>query len=360
MMVKAVPWKGMIEKMKPILTKEFGKTKEGKKVTSFEIKNDNNMSATILDFGCTIQKITVLDKNDVPTDVVLGYDDVASYEKGSCYYGATIGRYANRINDARFVLDGKEYTLEKNSGGNHIHGVFAKRIFDTFIENGDLIFKYLSQDMEEGYPGNLSVKIRYHLCEDNSLEVLYQATTDAPTIINLTNHCYFNLNGQDGSTILNHKLKLNCSKFTEYNEVFSQTGKILPVYNTPLDFRKEQEIGARFNDDYYQFRICTGYDHNMVIDGKNGELKTVGTCRSDKTGICLEVYTTEPAIQLYSGNFIHLDPVKNGKNCVHYPKNGGFCMEAQHYPDSMNHPNFPNTILRPNEIYTQKTIYRFK
>ena len=175
--------------MTTIFYKEFGRTKEGKKVTSFEMKNDNNMSVIVLDLGCTIQNITALDKNGIPTDVVLGYDDVASY-----------------------------------------------------IENGDLIFKYFSPDMEEGYPGNLSVKIRYHLCENNSLEILYEATTDAPTIINLTNHCYFNLNGQDGSTILNHRLKLNCSNFTEYNEVFSQTGKIIPVDNTPLDFRKEQAI----------------------------------------------------------------------------------------------------------------------
>ena len=343
-----------------ISSKEFGKTKEGKTVTSFEMKNNNNMCVTVLDFGCTIQKIIVPDKNGNPTDIVLGYDDVNYYEKGSCYYGATIGRYANRINNARFILDGKEYKLEKNSGENHIHGIFAQKIFKTSIENEDLIFEYTSPDMEEGYPGNLNLKIRYHLSEDNSLEVTYLATTDAPTIINLTNHCYFNLNGQDGSTILDHKLKLNCSNYTEYNEVFSQTGNIISVDNTPLDFREEQAIGARFNDNYYQFRICTGYDHNMIIDGETNELKQVGTCKSDKTGICLEVLTTEPAIQLYSGNFIHFDPITHGKNNIKYPKNGGFCMEAQHFPDSMDHPNFPSTILRPGQIYKQKTIYKLK
>ena len=345
--------------MTNIFYKEFGRTKEGKKVTSFEMKNDNNMSVTVLDLGCTIQNITVLDKNRIPRDVVLGYDDVDSYENGTCYYGATIGRCANRIGNARFVLDGKEYKLEKNSGSNHIHGVFPKRIFNTAIENGDLLFNYISPDMEEGYPGNLIVKIRYHLNEDNSLELLYEATTDAPTILNLTNHCYFNLNGQDGSTILNHLLRLNCSNFTEYNEFFSQTGKIISVDNTPLDFRKEQVIGDRFEDDYYQFRICTGYDHNIIIDGENGKLKSVGTCKSSETGICLEVFTTEPAIQFYSGNFIHFDSVRKGKNGIYYPKNGGFCMEAQHYPDSINHINFPNIILRPGQIYTQKTIFSF-
>ena len=343
-----------------ILTKDFGFTKEGQKVTAYEMHNGNGMSVRALDFGATVQSIIVPDRSGVPIDVVLGYDDVASYENGSCFYGGIVGRCANRIKNARFVIDGKEYRLEKNEGENHNHGIFNKRMFNASIEDNTLVLRYLSPDMEEGYPGNLSVEIRYSLCEDNALEINYTVTTDAPTILNLTNHSYFNLNGQDGSTILDHKLWLNSSNFTEYEESFAQTGRIISVKDTPLDFREEQVIGARFDSDYPQFRLCTGYDHNMVLDGKEGKLKPIGTVRSDKTGISLEAFTTEPAIQLYSSNYIQFDPVKHGKNGVRYPKNGAICMEAQHYPDSVNHPNFPSTVLRPGETYTQKTVYRFK
>lgn len=342
-----------------IISREFGKTKDGQKVTAFELKNKNNMTITILDFGCTIQKITLPDKNGVIRDITLGYDDVESYENGSCFYGAVVGRYANRIGNAHFVLDGKDYQLEKSIGeNNHVHGVFLKRIFKATVDGENLVLTYTSPDMEEGYPGNLDVQVVYHLDDENALEISYKATTDAPTIVNLTNHCYFNLNGQDGSTIFDHKLTLNCSHFTEYNEDFSQSGNIISVDNTPLDFRKEHTFGERFYDEYHQLRICTGYDHNMIIDGKENELKFVGSCKNDSTGYYLEMFTTEPAIQLYTSNYIHFDPVKFGKNGIRYPKQGAFCLEAQHYPDSPNHPNFPNTVLRPGETYTQKTIYK--
>ena len=191
------------------------------------------------------------------------------------------------------------------------------------------------------------------------MEITYRATTDAPTVLNLSNHSYFNLNGQDGSTVLDHALQLNCSAFTEYEPSFAQTGRIIPVDGTPLDFRKEQTIGARFDDEYPQFRLCTGYDHNMILDGKEGELKPIGRAKSEKSGIVLEAFTTEPAVHFYSANYIQFDPVPNGKNGVRYPKNGGFCLEAQHYPDSVNHPHFPSTVLRPGEVYRQKTGYRF-
>jgi len=346
--------------MVTISDKEFGRTKAGQKVTAFEMSNSNGMSVRVLDFGATVQSIVVPDGNGVPTDVVLGYDDVESYENGSCFYGAIVGRCANRIKNARFMLDGKEYQLEKNEGENHNHGIFNKRMFDAHTEDDTLILRYVSPDMEEGYPGNLTVEVSYRLCEDNALEINYKATTDAPTILNLSNHSYFNLSGQDGSTVLDHKLWLNSSNFTEYDETFAQTGRIIPVENTPLDFREEQTIGSRFDSDYPRFRVCTGYDHNMVLDGAEGELKPIGIAKSEKSGIILEAFTTEPAIQLYSANYIQFDPVPNGKNGIRYPKNGGLCMEAQHYPDSINHPNFPSTVLRPGETYRQKTVYRFK
>lgn len=347
--------------MTTIHSKAFGQTKDGRKVTAFELCNGGGICVRILDFGAAIQSIVVPDRNGVPTDVTLGYDDVASYEAGSCFYGAIVGRYANRIGDnGRFVLDGKTVQLEKNSEEtNHVHGVFAKRMFAASIDGETLVMRYLSPDGEEGFPGNLSLEVHYRLAEDNALELSYAATTDAPTVLNLTNHCYFNLNGPDGSTVLNHRLRLNCSSFTEYTPSFAQTGRIIPVEGTPLDFRQEQSIGARFDDDYPQFRICTGYDHNMILDGAPGELKLIGTAKSEKTGISLEAWTTEPAIQLYSGNFIHFDPVPKGKYGIRYPKNGGFCFEAQHYPDSVHHPHFPSTVLRPGETYRQKTVYRF-
>lgn len=346
--------------MVTVHTKEFGRTKTGQTVNAFELCSGSGMRVRILDLGGTVQSITLPDRCGVPTDVVLGYDDAESYENGSCFYGAVVGRYANRIGNARFVLDGKEYLLEKSPGeNNHVHGVFNKRMFTASFDAGALVLRYVSPDMEEGYPGNLNVEVRYRLTEDNALELTYRATTDAPTVLNLTNHSYFNLNGQDGSTILDHKLRLNSSRFTEYAASFAQTGRILPVENTPLDFRQEQGIGARFADDYPQFRLCTGYDHNMILDGKAGTLRQIGAARSDRSGICLEAFTTEPAAHFYSGNYMHFDTAPNGKDGIRYPKNGGFCLEAQHYPDAVNHPHFPSTVLRPGEEYRQKTVYRF-
>ena len=346
--------------MAVVHSKKIGKTRSGRPVTAFEMYNKDGMKVTILDLGATVQSIIVPDRDGKPVDVVLGYDNVESYENGTCFYGAVVGRYANRIGGAHFVLDGKEYQLKKTPGeDNHVHGIFNKKIFEAHEESGKLALKYVSFDMEEGYPGNLTVEVCYDLQDDNVLEITYKATTDAPTVLNLTNHTYFNLNGQDGSTVFDHKVRLNSSYFTEYTESFAQTGRIISVDNTPLDFREEHTIGERFRDEYHQLRICTGYDHNMILDGKDGELKTIGTMKSEKTGICLDAYTTEPAIQFYSGNFMHFDPVEKGKNGIRYPKNGALCFEAQHYPDSVNHPNFPSTVLRPGEVYRQKTVYQF-
>ena len=348
--------------MTTIVSAPFGYTQEGKEVRAFTLSNENGMNVRILDLGCAIQSITLPDKSGDIIDVVLGYEDVLSYENGSCFYGAIVGRYANRIKGGRFYLDGKEYQLEKNSpnGTNHIHGVFAKRLFDAEIVGETLRLHYLSPDLEEGYPGNLRLTVTYSLDEENTLRIEYEATCDQTTVINLTNHCYFNLNGQDGSTVLNHNVWLNCIAYTEYSDTFAPTGRIISVEGTPLDFRKNHTIGERFDDDYRQLRICTGYDHNMILDGKVGELKPVGTAYSENSGLTLEVFTTEPAIQFYSGNFIHLDAAKVGKQGIRYPKNGGLCMEAQHYPDSVNHPEFPSTTLKAGETYHQTTIYRIK
>ena len=344
-----------------IKTRCFGKTKDGKTVTAFDLRNENGMSVTLLDYGATVQIINVPDRDGKQIDVSLGYDDLTSYEDGGCFYGAVVGRYANRIGNARFVLDGREYQLSHSKReSNHLHGVFGKRLFESSVDGDGVTMRYFSPDMEEGFPGDLRLEVRYVLRDDNALEINYKAETNAPTVVNLTNHTYFNLNGQDGSTVFDHKVRLNSSFFTEYADSFAQTGRIISVENTPLDFRTEQTLGARFNDDYRQLRICTGYDHNMIVDGKDGKLKSIGAVRSEKTGILLEAFTTEPSFQFYSGNYMHFDPVQKGKNGVRYPKNGAICLEAQHYPDSVNHPDFPSTVLRPGDVYRQKTVYKFK
>ncbi len=347
--------------MESITSEEYGVTKEGKGVKKYVLKNSKGMSVNILDYGATIQSIMFPDRGGKLIDVTLGYDDLKSYEDGSSFFGGIVGRFANRIGGARFKLDGIEYKLDANSeeGHNHVHGVFNKRLFNAALEGGSLVLKYVSPDMEEGYPGELSVTVKYSVTEDDALEIDYTATTDKPTVINLSNHCYFNFHGNDGSTILDHRVKLFSSAFTECDEFFAQTGRIIPVDGTPLDFREEHTFGERFDSDYPRFRVCTGYDHNMILDGLDGELKPIGKAWCDKTGIGLSAFTTEPAIQFYSGNFIQYDAAPHGKNGIRYPKNAGFCFEAQHYPDSVNHENFPSTVLRPGEVYRQKTVYSF-
>ena len=346
--------------MNKITSREFGHTKDGKKVTIFSLCNPHGVTINILDYGATIQSIFVPNKDNELIDIVLGYDDITSYENGSCFFGAVVGRFANRIAYSRFLLDDKEYRLEKPVNElHHVHGVFPYRMFKAFIDNDTLVLKYLSPDGEEGFPGNLNLEVRYSLDEDNSLIIDYKATCDRPTVINLTNHTYFNLNGQDGSTIFEHKVKLNSGYFTEYDSSFAQTGNIISVDGTPLDFKDEHTVGERFYDDYYQLRLCDGYDHNMIINGKDNELKLMGTIYNPSTGIMVEAFTTEPAFQFYSGRYIQYDTGGLGKNRIKYPKYGGLCLEAQHYPDSPNHPNFPSTILRPEETYIQKTIYKF-
>ncbi len=344
-----------------VFAEEFGCTKAGKNVTAFILENDSGMKVRILDYGGTIQSIVVPDKDSKPTDVALGYDDILSYETGNCYYGAIVGRYANRIANGRFFYNGREYDVGINEGGkNHLHGIFSQRIFESRIDKDELVLKYLSPDMEEGYPGNLSLTVRYSLSNDNELAILYTAFSDKDTVVNLTNHSYFNLNGQDGSTILEHKMMLNSREFTEIDESMIPTGKITSVANTPFDFSRETTVGSRINEAHRQLRIAGGYDHNMILSGKAGELKLIGNVTGDKTGISMTAYTTEPAVQFYSGNFMDGDTTTYGKGKIRYPKCGGFCFEAQHYPDSVNHPEFPDTLLEAGEEYRQMTLYKFK
>lgn len=352
--------KTILDRTLIMINKEFfGKTADGKAVFRYTLKNSHGMCIRILDYGCIIQNIFVPDRNGLIVDVALGYDDLAGYEAGSSLFGAFVGRYANRIKGARFTLGGKTYQLEKNDGKNHIHGVYPRQIFDGQTEGNSLVLRRISPDGEGGYPGTLSVEVRYTLTEDDSLEIEYTASTDADTVINLTNHTYFNLNG-DGSDVLGHFLQLDCDRYTEADEEAIPTGQIFPVEGTPMDFREGKTIGQDLFSDWPPLAMARGYNHNFIIDKDPGTLQKFAECQGDLSGITLEAFTTQPAVQFYTGNFVAGDLAPFGKNHIRYPNYAGFCLETQHYPCTPNFPEFPSTILRPGEEFREKTIYRFK
>jgi aldose 1-epimerase len=340
-------------------TEPFGKTASGSNVTRFVMENENSMRIAVIDYGCTVQSILVPDRDGVLRDVALGYDTAASYEKGGCFFGAFVGRYANRIKNAAFTLNGKTYHLSKNEGENHLHGTFSHRVHEGVIEENAVAFLIESPPSEEGYPGTLKGKVLYRLTEDNALEIEYTAVCDEDTVINLTNHTYFNLNGQDGSDILDHTMRLHADSFTEINEEILTTGHILRVDDTPFDFRREKPIGADIASDDRQLRLTAGYDHHMIINGTTGTLKEAAVVKSHASGIAMTVLTTQPGFQLYTGNFVHEDAAPHGKGSVRYPRYGGFCLETQGFPDAVHHPDFPDSVLKKGDIYHSKTIYRF-
>lgn len=332
----------------------FGATVDGRAVTQYTLENQNGMSVQLLSYACAVQRMVIPDKNGVPRDVVLGYDTLEGYEEGGCFFGAFVGRYANRIKNASFSLGGKQVQLRPNAGPHHLHGTFARRVFDGEPTEDGVVFRYVSPPDEEGYPGTLTGEVRYSLTSDNALVIDYTATADADTVVNLTNHSYFNLNGQDGSDVLSHLLQIDADSYTDMDKFLIPTGKISNVDGTALDFRRQKPIGA----DIAQLTQSGGYDHNLILNGSSGALRHFATAKSDKTGIVLRAYTTEPAIQLYTGNFIQNDTAAHGKNGVRYPRHGGFCLEAQHYPCSPNYPAFPSTVLKKGEAYRQTTAYQ--
>lgn len=340
-----------------IYSEYFGTTQAGQIVQRYNLENSQGMEVKILDYGCTIQSILIPNRDGGKTDVVLGYDDIIGYENGNCYFGAFVGRYANRIKGAQFTLNGKTYHLEKNDGNNHLHGVYSRKVFEGTIDGEDLVFMYVSPAGEEGYPGKLTMEIRYTLTEENALEISYLASTDEDTVVNFTNHSYFNLNGK--GDILEHILSLAADRFTEGNEETIPTGRVLAVDNTPMDFRKGKTIGENMDFSYEQIALCKGFDHNFIVNKKDSELVLFARAKGDKTGIGLEAYTTEPAVQMYSGNYVDDDVAPYGKGGVRYPRYGGFCLETQHYPCSPNYPEFPSTVLHPGEEYRHETAYRF-
>jgi len=336
----------------------FGTTSDGRKVKLYTLTNNSGLKVQIISYGATVVSIEVPDRNGKFDDVVLGYDTLEEYVKGNAYFGATIGRYANRIAKGRFTLNSVEYKLATNNGENHLHG--GNKGFDKVIWKGEpfkqknrvgVKFTYLSKDGEEGYPGNLTCSVVYTLNDRNELKIGYEAVTDKPTPINLTNHTYFNLAGQGNGDILSHELMINADRFTPVNEELIPTGEIKSVKDTPMDFTHPMTIGSRIN----QVK-GGGYDHNYVLNSGGGSLALAARVYEPTTGRILEVYTTQPGIQFYTGNF--LDGV-SGKHGKIYYKHYGFTLETQHFPDSPNEPNFPSTILKAGERYKELTVYKF-
>lgn len=343
----------------------FGKTADGTQIYLYTLTNAHGMEARIINYGAILVSLKTPDRQGKMDDVVLGYDTLEGYIKDTnVYFGATIGRYGNRIAKGKFVLDGVEYTLARNNGPNHLHGGpngFHKQVWNAReISSKDgpaLELTYLSKDGEENYPGNLSVKVVYTLTDRDELRIDYSATTDKATILNLTNHSYFNLKGEGAGDILQHELQLNADRYTPVDKTLIPTGELKSVQDSPFDFRKMTQIGLRIGNPSEQLQIAGGYDHNFVLNHGNRSLVLAAKAHEPTTGRILEVYTTEPGIQFYSGNF--LDSTVIGKGGKHYGKRFGFCLETQHFPDSPNKPQFPSTVLRPNQKYTQTTIYKF-
>ncbi|MBN1505588.1 MAG: galactose mutarotase [Sedimentisphaerales bacterium] len=337
----------------------FGQTAEGREVTLYTLTSSKGLRARVTDFGAALVSLHVPDRNGNLDDVVLGFDSLDGYVAQSAYIGVTVGRYGNRIGKGRFVLDGVEYKLAVNNGPNHLHGGvkgFDKVVWDTqeavAAEDAAWVkMTYLSKDGEEGYPGNLTGTVSYTLTNADELRISYQGRTDKKTVVNLTNHSYWNLAGQGSGTILGHELTVNADRFTAVDAGLIPTGAIASVHDTPLDFTRPRTVGARLR------QLANGYDHNYVLNGKAGVLRFCARVREPHSGRVMDIHTTEPGVQFYTGNF--LDGSLKGKEGNHYAKHAGLCLETQHYPDSPNKPKFPSVVLEPGQEYTSLTVHKF-
>ena len=349
-----------------ILKESFGKTADGESVDIYTLKNHRGMQVRITNYGGIVVSLTAPDRNRKFADLVLGYNDLDSYLKPPFpYFGAIVGRYANRIAKGRFTLNGEEYKLAVNNGENTLHGgikgfdkvVWKVKQVRTTPAGPALFLTYLSKDGEEGYPGNLTVTVVYTLTNNNELKIDYTASTDKDTVTNLTHHSYFNLAGEGNGDILDHQLVLKANRFIPTDAGAIPTGELRNVAGTPFDFRTATAIGARINGDDEQLKLGKGYDHTWVINGRAGSLRQAAIAYEPKSGRVMEVWTTEPGVQFYTGNY--LDGTITGKAGKPYPRRSGFCLETQHYPDSPNQPNFPTTTLKKGAVYRSTTIYRF-
>lgn len=348
-----------------VTVKPFGTLPDGGKAELYTLTNRNGSVARISNYGGTVTSLTMPDRNGRFSDIVLGFDTLSQYVKESPYFGCLVGRYGNRIAKGRFTLDGQQYQLATNNIGNALHGgikgfdkVLWQATLKVTAQGPSLTLTYISKDGEEGYPGNLKVTATYTLTNRNELKLVCRATTDKATVLNLTHHSYFNLAGQGNGTILDHVLTLDASRYTPVDKTLIPTGKVVTVKGTPFDFRKPTPIGARIDTKDEQLTFGGGYDHNFVADKLlPGTLTRIARVEDPTSGRVMEVLSTEPAVQFYSGNF--LDGTLKGKGRKAYVHRGAFCLEPQHYPDSPNHRNFPSTVLRPGETYRNTIVYRF-
>lgn len=347
---------------------DFGKTKSGEATELYTLTNKNGLIAKLTTYGATLVELHLPDKEGNLVDVINGFDSVAGYEgDGNQYFGCTTGRVCNRIARGKFTLDGTEYTLATNNDPNHLHGggdqALSKQVWKAKVatDTQAVTFTLTSPDGEEGYPGNLSMKVTYTLTDANELRIDYEATTDKATPVNLTNHAYFNLGGAGSGTILGHELTLNADHFTATDDTLIPTGEIKSVADTELDFRKATVIGDRIPDKEAQktddCKTSTlGYDHNFVVNGEAGTMRLAARLKDPQSGRVMEIHTDQPGIQFYSGNFLK---EQEGKGSKKYPFRGAVCLETQHFPDSVNHENFPSTILKPGATYRTTTVHRF-
>jgi aldose 1-epimerase len=342
----------------------FGSTADGRPVDIITLRNGKGAEMTVLTYGGIIQTLKMPDRDGNYGDIVMGFDTLAEYEQSSPYFGSLIGRVGNRIANGRFTLDGTTYTLAQNNGPNHLHG--GVKGWDKLIWDADpfqdetgagVILTLNSPDGDEGYPGAVTAHVKYTLTPNNELIVDYHATSDAPTVINLTQHSYFNLGGAQTQDILGHELMLNADRFTPVDATLIPTGELAPVDGTPFDFRTPTAIGARIDADHPQIAHGPGYDHNWVLNRTGDGLQVAATVYEPTTGRTMEIRTTEPGIQFYAGNF--LDGSFTGKGGRAYPRRSGFCLETQHFPDSPNQPSFPSITLRPGEDYATQTVFAF-
>ena len=344
-----------------LLQSKFQTEVDGKKTDLFTLRNKNNMEVCITNFGGRIVSVMVPDKDGQMRDVVLGFDSIQDYISKPSDFGASIGRYANRINQGKFTLDGVEYQLPRNNYGHCLHGGpqgFQYRVFDAVQPNPQEVeLTYVAKDGEEGFPGNITCKVLMKLTDDNAIDIRYEAETDKPTIVNMTNHSYFNLDGDAGSNA-DHLLTVDADYYTPVDSTFMTTGEIASVEGTPMDFRTPTPVGARINDyAFVQLKNGNGYDHNWILNTKGDINRKAASLKSPKTGIVLDVYTNEPGVQVYAGNF--LDGSLTGKKGITYNQRASVCLEAQKYPDTPNKPEWPSAVLRPGEKYMSQCIFKF-
>ena len=344
-----------------LLQSNFRTEVDGKKTDLYILRNKNNMEVCITNFGGRIVSVMVPDKDGQMRDVVLGFDSIQDYISKPSDFGASIGRYANRINQGKFTLDGVEYQLPRNNYGHCLHGGpqgFQYRVYDAVQLNlQELQLTYVAKDGEEGFPGNITCKVLMKLTDDNAIDIQYEAETDKPTIVNMTNHSYFNLDGDAGSNA-EHLLTIDADYYTPVDSTFMTTGEIVPVEDTPMDFRTPMPVGERINDfDFVQLKNGNGYDHNWVLNAKGDINRRAASLKSQKTGIVLDVYTNEPGVQVYAGNF--LDGSLTGKKGITYNQRASVCLETQKYPDTPNKPEWPSAVLRPGEKYMSQCIFKF-